>query len=66
MSGTKRVAVYSRVARENPAALEAQEKDCAEWAQRHGMEVTETYKSVGRDDLFLDLMNESPLARSRR
>lgn len=58
MSETKRVAVYSRVAKENPAALEAQEKDCAEWAQRHGMEVTETYKSVGHDDTFLDLMND--------
>jgi DNA invertase Pin-like site-specific DNA recombinase len=58
MTDTKRVAVYSRVARENPVALDAQERDCADWAQRHGMEVTESYRSVGPDDRLLDLMND--------
>jgi DNA invertase Pin-like site-specific DNA recombinase len=59
----KRVAVYSRVARDNPTALEAQEKDCAEWAQRAGMEVTQTYRSVGPDDLLLDLLRDIAAGR---
>lgn len=63
MSEQKRVAVYSRVATENPLGLAKQEQDCAEWAQRHGMEVTESYRSVGQDDRLLDLMNDIAAGR---
>ncbi|MEU0214998.1 recombinase family protein [Streptomyces sp. NPDC006265] len=59
VSESPRVAVYTRVARAgNPVAQDLQQFECWDWAETRGMEIAHVYRSVGQNDLFLDLLND--------